>query len=224
MDWLVRRYSVALILPSAVALAASGSSACHVAVSDPDAADAAGDGDADAGADGDEDRPGGDAEAGNDDGVGEADDVPPDAWYSCRPGDCGETGPGLSEYVCDIHSCDPDAVGVCTARPISCDFFLYDPVCTCDGWTMPNGCERVHLGLALDHDGLCVDCQPTCRGGTEWVSCRGDRICLADCGSCDIECRAPGSLGEGWYAVCDDPTANEGCQGAGLIVYGRCPS
>ncbi len=93
--------------------------------------------------------------------------------------------------------CDPppglcfifDIGGVCVERPDGCDD-VWEPVCSCDGETYPNDCERLMQGAAKSHDGPC-ECNPIlCPPGTRPVD-RDFDGCDDDCLPCrPVDCPA----------------------------------
>jgi len=97
------------------------------------------------------------------------DDVHPGMPEACDgvDQDCDGTVDEGCVFLCEDNlDCNPDelcehqpavcgGVGVCVARPQSCDP-AHDLVCGCDGNTYANDCTRQEAGVALDRPGSCA--------------------------------------------------------------------
>ncbi len=85
------------------------------------------------------------------------------------------------EAVCDIRDCADGASGVCVVLPEVCPED-WAPVCSCEGRTFANDCERLRAGAALDYEGIC-DTETAC-GGTTGETCERGQTCnILDCGA-----------------------------------------
>jgi hypothetical protein len=90
-----------------------------------------------------------------------------------------------------------DLAGKCVPEPESCPR-LWAPVCSCEGKTYANDCERLKAGAVLAHAG---ECKPDCtRLPDEWFACAADSDCVVvngiGCCSCSMGGRQGAANGD----------------------------
>jgi hypothetical protein len=146
-------------------------------------------------------------------------------------GDCGGIAgtpcTTLGE-VCDIRSCDLDAMGTCVLEFGRCPDG-WDPVCGCDGVTYRNDCFRLRAAVAWSADGMCGSGAVCGPGAT---ACAAEEVCNTL--SCDVDAMGvcvvlpTGRCADAGDAVCgcDGTTYANDClrieAGAGLDHTGAC--
>lgn len=132
----------------------------------------------------------------------------------CHNGGCGGEGGKtclLGEF-CEkpAGTCGDDLQsGICVPTPDAC-FFIYLPVCGCDGVTYGNDCDRQMAGVSKDSDGPCGE---SCRGDSN-NTCSHDEFC-------DL---ATGTCGDGTDAEGECVLVPEACSPlTAMIVFDKMP-
>jgi hypothetical protein len=72
------------------------------------------------------------------------------------PGPCTSSADCLEGSYCHFASGCGKSGGTCKARPKNC-YWLYKPVCGCDGKTYSNECVAWSQGVSIAHPGACID-------------------------------------------------------------------
>lgn len=147
------------------------------------------------------------------------------AGIPCPDGKVCDLRPGL----CGVADLD----GVCKPRPEACPE-IYKPVCSCDGKTYGNDCERLRAGAQKAHDGECKPKTALAEPMMAVTSCKQS----SDCGSgeyCQFpwgECGGTGTCqvrpricNRVWNPVCgcDGRSYSNACNAAGAgesVKYG----
>ena len=86
---------------------------------------------------------------------------------------------------CEKTAGDCGGTGTCQVRPRACPlYFVYAPVCGCDGKTYDSQCAAAVEGVSVLHKGECKDSS----------ECQGDKDCLSEefCLSPEGTCAPPG--------------------------------
>ncbi len=125
-------------------------------------------------------------------------------------------GQCLTGEVCDYRMCGEDVEGTCVPEPGGFCPAVYDPVCGCNGATYSNDCNRLSVGVALDHVGACENPDNECGGISGWQCPVGAvcdyRICGLDVmGTCVPE---PGGFCPAIYepvCACNGTTYSNDC-------------
>ena len=89
----------------------------------------------------------------------------------CAEGEFCELPAGMCDFA--------DLQGSCVTKPLGCPDY-YDPVCSCDGVTYGNDCDRRAAGAHLAHFGQCT---AGCVPATD--DCGADAVCLPPLYTCE---------------------------------------
>ena len=140
---------------------------------------------------------------------------------------CQDNAPCGKEEFCEKKTGDCDGAGVCIKRPESCPlYFIYDPVCGCDGKTYDSECAAAMEGVSVLHKGRCeiIKCQNK-------EDCLIKEFCLFPEGTCSLPgaCTPKPDICTMIYdpvCGCDGVTYGNSCEalaaGASILHQGSC--